>query len=416
MIYAKSKFIAQGTYGCTYIPDLPCSNKPPTANKKKHSFVSKLQRINPQTEREETIGKIIKEKIKRYNSMYGAIIESCPVNISEIEPNELEKCAVVTNNTSQYNNLGNEQSKVEYKAFKMRNAGKSTIGKYFLSLLDKNPKKIMKRIFETHIYLLKSLDKLSKLEPPIIHYDLKNDNIMYNEKLNVPIIIDFGLSFELDTSKEYNRKISLENYYIFYEKYPPWCIELILLSYIVQTIVEMNKQDITSTIQDQDITALQNICYTFINENEACQTLTLAETNKMQQGLINYVNSYLGKTWKDLFNNLQKSYSSWDNYSLAVMFLFYIKDMITITNTNPIIIQYTNILKKIIMGVPNNTDEPCRPSISDIISNLKELTSNINKKNYDKLIIDIESIDKNTIELITQKYNKFQLTNNRKLG
>ena len=68
------------------------------------------------------------------------------------------------------------------------------------------------------------------------------------------------------------------------------------------------------------------------------------------------------------------------------------------------------------MGVPNNTDEPCRPSISDIISNLKELTSNINKKNYDKLIIDIESIDKNTIELITQKYNKFQLTNNRKLG
>ena len=52
------------------------------------------------------------------------------------------------------------------------------------------------------------------------------------------------------------------------------------------------------------------------------------------------------------------------------------------------------------MGIPNNTDEPWRPSISDIISNLKELTSNINKKNYEKLITDIENTDKNTIKRV----------------
>ena len=61
----------------------------------------------------------------------------------------------------------------------------------------------------------------------VVHLDLKPANIMISKRDFSPIIIDFGLSFELDASKAFDKAIALEQYYIFYEKYPPWNIELI---------------------------------------------------------------------------------------------------------------------------------------------------------------------------------------------
>jgi len=412
----EPKFLGQGTYGCIYKPNIPCLNEKPEKTQvkdqvkgKKPKFISKLQRNQENSEREAELGKIIKTKIKQYNTRFAPIIDSCPVDIKVMDVNEVEKCDIITTDIA-------NGTTSEYKSYKMRFAGKQSLGNYFLSLLSSSPNKIIKRLIETHIYLLKSLDKLSKLSPPIIHYDLKDNNIMYNEDLNIPIIIDFGLSFELNPSKGYDNAIAYEQYYVFYEKYPPWCIELVLLSYIVQKVVNAktnvdktnvdktneNIQRISSKIDATAISNLKNICTVFITENEVYNIFTEEEREQFKQGLYVFVESYLGKSWESMFKDLQNGYASWDNYSLSVIYSFYMKDLISKVS-NVILDNYNAILKKVILELPNNA----RPSIVETIADLKRLASTIDKKQYQKLLVDIKaSIDTQRIDTVNINLNK----------
>ena len=49
-----------------------------------------------------------------------------------------------------------------------------------------------------HLHILTGLQKLIKLNNPIIHNDLKDENILIDNIYDIPIIIDFGLSFTKD--------------------------------------------------------------------------------------------------------------------------------------------------------------------------------------------------------------------------
>jgi len=393
----ESNFLAQGTYGCIYKPNLQCLNEKPGTKKSNQIFISKLQRNQQNSEREENLGKIIKEKIKKYNTMFAPIIDSCIVDIGQIDHRESDKCKVITDDIE-------TGAKVEYKSYKMRFAGKQSIGEHFKTLIQK-PKILFKHMVETHITLLKSLEKLGKLTPPIIHYDLKDNNIIYNEKIGKPIIIDFGLSFELDISKPYDQAIALEQYYVFYEKYPPWCIELVILSHITQHIVET--KPITEKIDENDMTELKRICNTFITENDVFQVCTQPEINAFGINLHQFISSYLGKTWEQLFQDLQKSYESWDNYSMSVIFLFHINDLL-LTNANPIIDKYTAIMKSIILAVSE------RPTIATIINELKTMANNIDKKNYKKLVNYIDEDISKEIPKIGININKSKINNTRR--
>lgn len=406
----KTEFIGQGTYGCIYKPNIPCKNEKLTKSTNK-KFISKLQRKQENAEREANFGQIIKNKIPKYNTMFAPIIDSCSVNIEQFEQNDIDKCDIITKDKEHGIEPGID---VEYKSYKMRYAGNQFLSQYFLSLIKKNPKKLIKRMIETHIYLLKSLNKLIKVTPPIIHYDLKDNNIMYDEKQGVPIIIDFGLSFELEPNKDFDQAIATEQYYVFYEKYPPWCIELILLSYIVQKITKT--KGINTTIADADIEKLQEICHTFISENEIFNNngITSEETEIFKQGIYGFVLTYLGKTWESMFKDLQKNYASWDNYSLSVIYLFFIQDLLKSIDS-PIIKKYITLLKQSILAVPGNQDSSnlFRPSIDEFIRELKKMASNSDKKEYYKTLYSITNNKDLNSHLLNISLNKRIVSNER---
>lgn len=394
----KTEFIGQGTYGCIYKPNIPCKNEKPTKSNKNKKFISKLQRKQENSEREANFGKIIKAKIPKYATMFAPIIDSCPVNIEQFEQNDIDKCNIITKDKEDGMQEGID---VEYISYRMRYAGNQFLSQYFVSLIKKRPKKLIKRMIETHIYLLKSLTKLIKLTPPIIHYDLKDNNIIYDEKLGVPIIIDFGLSFELEPNKEFDQAIATEQYYVFYEKYPPWCIELVLLSYIVQKI--SGTSGITANIRETDISKLQEICHIFVSENDIFNSngITLEEAEIFKQGIYGYISTYLGKTWKTMFNDLQKGYTSWDNYSLSVIYLFYINDYLNTINS-PIIDKYIALLKKVILALPGNPP----PTTVDVIRELKNIASNTDKKEYHKIMHSIKTDKSLDPYILNIKLNK----------
>ena len=61
----------------------------------------------------------------------------------------------------------------------------------------------------------------------IVHYDLKGNNIMFNEINKLPLILDFGLSIKMDELKADNLE---KFFYIYAPEYTPWCLEIHYLS------------------------------------------------------------------------------------------------------------------------------------------------------------------------------------------
>ena len=77
--------------------------------------------------------------------------------------------------------------------------------KSVLSFIDTstNPRKIIFNIIELYTFLLHSIELLANNE--IVHFDLKNNNILFGLQANTPLIIDFGIS--IDMSKLINKAI-----------------------------------------------------------------------------------------------------------------------------------------------------------------------------------------------------------------
>ena len=385
------KFVDQGTYGCIYKPNIPCANEKPKPKTKSQLYISKVQEKKTNSEREEKIGKIITERIANYNRRYAPIISSCDINVRAIPREEAQKCKLITD-------IKEAEAEVQFKSYKMKFAGKQSLGKYLTKTASKGPKKLIKKTLESHIYLLESIDKLLSLTPPIIHYDLKDNNIMYDSGIGKPILIDFGLSFELkDIEAKYDHSIAQDMYYVFYEKYPPWCIELVLLSYIVQEVVDKTPQRILTKITAQDVQDMQKICNNFINNSEvfnledSTTDFSQEEIRALRESLYAYIASYLDKSWEVMYKDLQKGFASWDNYSIAVIFYYYIVDIMKpdkgFAKSDILLNQYIGLLKKIILAPLSQ-----RPTAKETIAELKKFSKIQPKKEYDKFLSDMDTI------------------------
>ena len=169
-----SKLLSQGGFGCVYHPGIKCDG-----SKDKKNFVSKLQINNYASFNEIEIGKII-EKIPNYELFFLPIIEYCKINIAEIDNKLIEKCNTLHDNT----NL------VLMKMNYIKNID-------FDDLINQiNKPLIISTIMNLYLSLLNSIELLTNKN--IVHYDLKDENILLDKKNMNPIIIDFGISLNMN--------------------------------------------------------------------------------------------------------------------------------------------------------------------------------------------------------------------------
>ena len=86
-------------------------------------------------------------------------------------------------------------------------------------------------LLNSYYYLINSLQILAKHE--ICHYDIKLNNIMYNSNKDVPIIIDFGLSFIMKQIGSFNDIQKLKSiFYTYSPNYYIWSPEIHLICFI----------------------------------------------------------------------------------------------------------------------------------------------------------------------------------------
>lgn len=345
------QLINQGTYGCIYKPEFSCNNQPhnnpynrglrPHYNDAKYEstirkigvcykkkMISKITKDDGATQ-ENDLGKII-QTIPQYNSYFAPILNSCPINLGEINNEELQKCQFIQNEKQTLDSSGGNL----YNSNTIRFVGKQSI--YDVLYSSSFPK-----ILSCHIHLLKALTLLQTIDDPIIHYDLKENNIIFDEVYSVPIIIDFGISFQSSKLKTINKDV----FYVHYDKYPPWCIEIVILSYIVHNIQGNN------SITNQDISDLKTVCSNFVKQNPVFKTgFDSNELLEFENSLLLFIDSFVSKSWEDLTQSLVAKYLTWDNYSICVIFY----DILINVVEQPFVIVYKTIIKNIILSPPSS--------------------------------------------------------------
>ena len=375
--------IGQGSYGCIYRPNIGCATK--KAESKTH--LSKIQRLDRTTRNEIAISKLIRATIPRFANRFAPIIESCPITLGEMTDSNVQKCKMMQHQ-HQHQNQNQNQSQ-QFVSNKMRFAGKHTLGDYLEKELHRTPKKsnqYMKKLVNAHNELLTSLTLLHKAN--ILHLDLKHNNIMVSDKTGRPIIIDFGLSFQTNhLALDKYQTLEAEQFFgIETPYYPPWCVEINVLSFLSRRLrgsaSALDTSLATKVIDNNGLEDIHSVVQNFVKKHSFLQSKDIVEESALaayKSKLSQWMAQIKGKTWSETWEYVAKSHATWDNYSVCVLFLTELQ-LADKLNT-PIIEKYVDLMKRVILSPPEE-----RLGSLETQKELQALFSRVPRKEYKKVL------------------------------
>ena len=291
----QSNLLSQGGFGCVYYPGIDCKGSVLT-NKK---FASKLQVKNSSSDNEIAIGNEIK-KIKKYYEYFLPVIDNCPIISNKINSNVLTDCDPI-------------KGKQDLVLMKMEYINSLSFYK-LLSNEKESSQSIIKSMMNSYLYLLKSLSFLG--EKNIIHYDLKVDNILFEKNSELPIIIDFGISFNM---KHLDFDHLHRFFYVYATDYYIWSFDIHVINFLV------NEVDSDNYIITKEV--FKEIADSIVNNNKAMALFSSSFIEKYKKKCMYYGVSMIGKDKATVLRQLlrKECYQTWDNYSLSCIFLNFIQ-------------------------------------------------------------------------------------------
>ena len=343
----KIKLLSRGTFGCIFKPALTCKG-----GIDKENFITKVQKQTALSKREVTIGEKIK-KIPHYNEYFAPILKTCTISVANISGDEVKKCDFMKNNKQIISN-------------KLRYVGKNTLEEYFIQLLRTKPALYIETLYDSFFYLLKSIRVL--FANGIVHFDMKENNIMYDERQHIPIIIDFGISFDTNMLQNHLSEV----FYTEGFDYPPWSFEIALCSYIVNSNKNMEEKINMEKMKEKVLF--------FIKSNPIFEVFNETERKEYIIKLNQYIENHGKLTYKEFVNELCKSMDTWDMYALAVI---YIKILYN-THTHEFTPRFIQLLKDMIFAAPNERSKLCK-KIEDVMKTVEASDIDMKKIKFDEI-------------------------------
>jgi len=308
----SSKLLSKGGFGCIFYPGITCKGH----SKKDKNVVTKLQRKDFNADNEILVGNLIK-KIKNYKRHFLPVINSCPVNIRSIDNTELKKCDIISTEKN-FNYVVMDIPFVKHKNL--------------INLLtdnSRNNKQKLAFLLQTYLYLLNSIQLLS--ENGIIHFDLKLDNILFDYHTHTPYIIDFGISIPVKTITKKNIK---DYFYTFAPEYYVWCLDIIFINYILN--------DATGYLDEKSI---EYIVDSYIEFNRGLFIFSDEFKYLYRKACIKQLSKFIRLDDIEIIDYYMKFYKTWDNYSLSIIYLKIIHNVLSDTNfDNSHLISFIKIL------------------------------------------------------------------------
>ena len=371
----KSKMLSSGGYGCVYYPSISCKGK--RTSKKS---VTKLQLSDESADNEMEISKIIRQ-IPMYKNHFVPINSSCPLKMKELKKDIIKECDVLKKDK-------------DVILMEMNFITGMTLDDYLIK--NKNPKYIINSLISCYTYLLHSLQILNKYN--IVHFDLKGNNIMFNTEKNIPLIIDFGMSIDLENVTS----DTLDFYFFsFAPSYYVWCPEIHFLNYLINVNDQLTREKINE------------ICHKTINNNKSLVAI-LSDTflNSYTQNMKLYYSQFIGMSKGDIIKELLKTSHTWDNYSLSNIFIRIISKIYPDGfDKNDFIIRFIQLLLGTLNPNPNK-----RISISSCLDRFENILTTSKRGEFkdvlDSLKIHRKRFNKN-INNVSKTLKKMEDTLNR---
>ena len=198
-------------------------------------------------------------------------------------------------------------------------------------------------VFDLYERITDSIQLLIKYK--IVHYDLKENNILVEKRHQLPYIIDFGLSIDVSRLLQHpwsekqedhtkgtihsdilyqtqSSKIFQYNYlwrqhfYVHAPDYFLWPIEVHLMTYLI------NEHD--TLTQD----SLHKICYEYISHNKAIAYMSRDFKKNMFKISIATFSRFIEQPREVVLNELLKYWDKWDIYAVNIMFLKTLYEML----------------------------------------------------------------------------------------
>lgn len=372
----KPQVLGKGSFGCVVNHDYPCS----TSDKKTKKIVSKIQYYKSVSDRETQLGVKIRA-IPNHSNFFAPVLETCMITYATVEVDGLKECGFL------------DEKHNQFSTNKMKYVGKLSIAKYLMLQYQSKPKQFFRTFFKSYYDILDGLIQLNKAT--IVHNDLRGDNILCRDRTGKPIIIDFGQAYddEMVATKDY--KNVFETYG---PDYPPWCIELHIICFIVFKISNTLEQ-----VTEEIITQILN---EVTSTNRLFTLYSIEERDSYISNLKKYLAQFHGKTGIDIITELIKYRNTWDNYAVAVIYFRIMKDMF-LTNYF-LTTEFTTLLKSILFAMPNvrMTAEQTKAALLKMTSSLSKKQT---KKEDDKLEKDSpKHIDKIKTQIATSIFDELK--------
>jgi serine/threonine protein kinase len=294
---SNPKKVGEGSYGCVHNPPLKCKNKPYNPDPTKVSKI--LTRKNANNELKEF--KLIQNVDKKEDFHLGQP-DSCFPDDNAENQTAIDQCK----------RFDSMRISTDYKLLLLKNGGNnlSQIEDKFKKLTLNNTNRIRLENFWLDMSRLIYGSKVL-MDNGIVHHDLKQQNIVYNEKNGRVNFIDFGLMM---TTKEMIKKAEGSRYpFGEHWSFPP---DILFYNY-----VDYNKLT-SGTGKDKSYILRQAwkkylISYSVLRDY-------LSDVNEEQtDSTIRMVTVFL-KTYKNLTNSdedykkfIDKSFETFDNYSIG---------------------------------------------------------------------------------------------------
>jgi hypothetical protein len=178
------------------------------------------------------------------------------------------------------------------------------------------PKLLLYYVMDSYSYLLNSLLKLQKNH--ICYFNLFSRSIVFSEENNRPLIQHFEYSLYN------NKRLNEEQLCTIVEKTKNFSckpVEIHLLFFILK-----NKKDtLLSYLEIEEISTnfvdnLMDVFSLFSNEYR----------KKYQESCVDYLKKYINQTKTQIVQDLLNYLDTWDNFSLSVLYLYFVGNMILI--------------------------------------------------------------------------------------
>ena len=342
----KPRLISEGTYGCIFNPGFRCNYSSGSGSgslKNENADIKYATKVHSNVnlsivKNEITISAKIRENISNYDVYFSPVLETCKVNLAKVDA---DKCKIIK-----------DKKPTQFFSTKMKYIEGLTLYKHVDQLIKrvKISTKLYAEVAALYKKICLGLEELKVIG--IVHFDLKDNNIIVT-KSGSPIIIDFGISIDMDilhTAMSAHKAVEtsstgavpsfssaivaasspssikssepkqdfyklLDSYFYAYSAdYYPWCVDIVLISYIIQK--QKPKEMITAE-------QIMNIFDEVMRKNKLSSKSYLKDSLSVYRERFkeNVAYKFNDQENVHLLYHLLENFGKWDLFSATLLFV-----------------------------------------------------------------------------------------------